>query len=138
MAIVDASVAVKWVVNEPLSDLAIQLLQNNVLKAPELIEVEVRNALWARVRRNLDTAEEARQAEQEFSRIGIGVLPLGILVGRAFDLSFELDHPLYDCVYLAAAIEFSEPLITADQRFFELIDRSAYKGIALPLSAAKS
>lgn len=43
--IVDASVAIKWVVTEPGSDLAAGLLDGRPLHAPTLMRIEAANAL---------------------------------------------------------------------------------------------
>ena len=46
--VVDASVAIKWLVDEPLSERAAKLLKDDLpLAAPELIYAEAANALWA-------------------------------------------------------------------------------------------
>ena len=39
------------------------------------------------------------------------------LVPAASRLAADLGHPIYDCFYLALAIQEKAPLITADQRF---------------------
>ena len=59
MIIVDASVAVKWVVSEAGSEAAVALLREP-LGAPSLWLSEASNALWAKVmRRELRTLDEA-------------------------------------------------------------------------------
>ena len=59
--VVDASVAVKWLVPEIHTQEAEQLLDpTHVLLAPDLLYAEVGNALWKRVRRRELRAEEAR------------------------------------------------------------------------------
>ena len=57
--VVDASVVVKWLVAEELSDQAASLLdRESTLVAPELVFAEASNALWAMCRRgNIDAAE---------------------------------------------------------------------------------
>ena len=50
--VVDASVAVKWLVTEKFSDEAARLLKDgSTLVAPELVFAEAANALWALRRR---------------------------------------------------------------------------------------
>ena len=50
--VVDASVAVKWLVTEAFSDQAIRLLDRELtLVAPELLFAKAANALWAMCRR---------------------------------------------------------------------------------------
>ena len=61
--VVDASVAVKWLVDEPQSDKAANLLEDGLLlAAPELIYVEVANALWAIARRGNIGVGDLREA----------------------------------------------------------------------------
>jgi predicted nucleic acid-binding protein len=38
------------------------------------------------------------------------------LLDSALRLSFELNHPVYDCVYIALALWRNIPLVTADKR----------------------
>ena len=39
-----------------------------------------------------------------------------ILLEPAIEISFDLRHPVYDCVYLALALQRQVPLVTADER----------------------
>jgi len=58
--VVDASVAVKWILPESGSSAAAALRKlNDDLSAPSLIAVEVGNALWKAVRRGGVTRSEA-------------------------------------------------------------------------------
>ncbi|WP_349369413.1 type II toxin-antitoxin system VapC family toxin [Salinarimonas sp.] len=115
--VVDASVAVKWLLPEPDSPMAETLLSGGVrLMAPDLVLVEVANALWRkrRVAQVTDAAAAAMQEDlpQFFARLH----PVGSLMTRALAISFALDHPVYDCVYLALAEREGCPLVTADKR----------------------
>ena len=38
---------------------------------------------------------------------------------EAYLLALEVNHPVYDCVYLAFAIDLELPLLTADRRLVE-------------------
>jgi predicted nucleic acid-binding protein len=119
--IVDASVAIKWVVTEPHSELASGLLGED-LAAPDLWLIEVTNALWARQARGLMTPDEARSGLRELLLAPMRSLPMAGLVPLAFDLAAALRHPAYDCCYLAAAQVYGCTLITADAR---LVRRAA-------------
>jgi len=39
------------------------------------------------------------------------------LLTPAFALALEFNHPIYDCIYLAAALATGRTLVTADTRF---------------------
>ncbi len=126
--VVDASVAVKWLVREPLSHQASLLLAREVsLLAPDLLFAEAANALWAmRQRGDLedDQFEEAVQT--------LGTAPVLVpstllqLVPAASRLAADLGHPIYDCFYLALAIQEKAPLVTADRRFSDRVRHHPY------------
>jgi predicted nucleic acid-binding protein len=56
--VVDASVALKWVIEEPGSDAAVALRSESLI-APDLWLAEAANALWRRTRLGDLTPEEA-------------------------------------------------------------------------------
>ena len=121
--IVDASVAVKWIVAEPLRDEALELVRQNDVVVPDLLPVEVRNALVNRVRRRLATVEEARRAASAFRAVPLIVEPSADRLDEAFDLALAFEHPIYDCIYLALAVIRQLTLVTADRRMFDLAQR---------------
>ena len=117
---VDASIVVKWLVDEPMSEESRLLLSRHIhLLAPELVLVELANTIWKKVR-----LKEIRDA-QPFLRELAGLSDIitlhqdAELVERAVRITLEMDHPIYDCLYLACAEATDSDLITADQRFAE-------------------
>ena len=130
MIIVDASVAVKWVVSESGSGEAAALLDRGRLGAPTLWLSEASNALWAKVMRRQLTADEARRQAADFAEAPVVPIALPGLLPVAMRLALELKHPIHDCFYLSAAMQKDTYVITADRRLFEkatgepaLIDR---------------
>lgn len=119
--IVDASVVVKWFVAEPLHEEArALLLLDTELLAPDLVAVEVANALWLKVGRDEIEAASARRVIAAVAGGGEPELrPSTPLVPRAFDLARQLDHPAYDCVYLALSEQLDLPVVTADTRLVD-------------------
>jgi predicted nucleic acid-binding protein len=115
--IVDASIAFKWLVTEADSEAAVSLLRNHNLAAPDIILAECRNAALTHVRRSLMSIEQARQAERDLEALQLPILPSIRFLTHAFTLALELGHPIYDCIYLAAAIASDRILVTADERF---------------------
>lgn len=116
--VVDASVALKWVLDEAGSVAASELLDGRELFAPPLLAIEVANALWVVARRGQITGAEAEDALDLILRAPFQPLPSGLrLPIRALELARLLDHPVYDCVYLALAVALERPVITADRRF---------------------
>jgi predicted nucleic acid-binding protein len=116
--IVDASVAVKWVVDEPDADAAVELLERP-LAAPALWLAEVANALWRKRRRgDLDEAE-VRDACRAILRAPVSTIDLDVLSLAATALALRLGHPVYDCFCLAAAELHDSHVVTADRRLLQ-------------------
>lgn len=115
--VIDASVAFKLIVEEADSEAAIAWLARAELTGPALLHAEVANALWKRVRRDeLVANEEMDDRLADLSRY-IRTIDETPHMARALRLAVELDHPVYDCVYLAVAEAHDEELLTADGNF---------------------
>ena len=115
---VDAGVVVKWFVTEPSSEDARRLLSHRIdLHTPDILLAEVANTLWKKVR--LREIADPRPYWDELANLpGIVTLRPGEeLVASAAQLAMALDHPVYDCLYLACAEAESAVLVTADRQF---------------------
>ena len=126
--VVDASVVVKWLVAEELSDEAASLLQReSTLVAPELVFAEVTNALWAMCRRGDIGAADFDDAVNALRTAPVAVPhPMRRLAAAAARLALDLDHPVYDCFYLALAVLEQYRVVTADRRFLDKVRRHPY------------
>jgi predicted nucleic acid-binding protein len=116
MVIIDASVAVKWVIDEPDGDKAEKLLRER-LAAPALWLAEAASALWSKCRRQDISEQEVRGARVTLKRAPVDQISLDLLLPAAVDYALTLQHPVYDCFYLAAAHIHDTLLVTADLRF---------------------
>ena len=114
--VIDASVAIKWVVDEVDSDAALAVMGGGSLASPDLLIAECANILWKKVRRGELTADEAITAARILQQGDIDILPTRHLMDRATRLAIDLDHAAYDCMYLALAMERECPMVTADDR----------------------
>lgn len=137
MLVVDTSIAVKWVVPETAAglesdtDLALSLIPKGLL-APDFLVVEFGNALWKKVRVGEVSSTQALQAIQILPEI-VTLVPGRTFVERALEIGLELNHPVYDCLFLACAEGNDVRLITADRRFANVCAQSRYAGIVSPL-----
>ena len=113
--VVDASVAIKWVIEEEGTAEALAL-RRRPLTAPDLIMSECANILWKKVRRNELSAEEATFAGRLLANADIDLVPTRPLVDAAIEIAVLLDHPAYDCMYLALAEQNDVKFVTADSR----------------------
>jgi predicted nucleic acid-binding protein len=122
--VVDASVAVKWLVPERLSAAAERILAMEVeLLAPDLLPIEAANALWKKTVRRELSARDADRALALLLRGPILLQPSGPLLPRALSLARRFRHPVYDCVYLALAERERASLVTADARLRQAAER---------------
>ena len=113
--VIDASVALKWVIDEPGSEKA-DILLNAAMIAPDLFQAEIGHVLTRHVRRTRLSAEQARSGFSEImSRVAL--LPMRALGEVALEISLALRHSMHDCYYLAAAEASGRPLVTADAVF---------------------
>ena len=126
--VVDASVAVKWILPESGSSAAAALRELNAdLSAPSLIAVEVGNALWKAVRRGSVTRSEALEGFEAALISLQSLIPIEELRVRALTLAIELRHPIYDCFYLALAQRENALLVTADEAMFTAAGKAKIK-----------
>jgi predicted nucleic acid-binding protein len=126
--VVDASVAIKWFVPEPLSDEADRLLGGgDALFAPDLLLLQFGNTIWKKVRLGEFARDDGDAALAALRNGPVGLVATAPLVERALHLAHEIEHPLYDCVYLAAAEAVTATVATADRRFFERCSQSTVR-----------
>ncbi len=115
--VIDASVAVKWVLREAGSDAADGLLDHDGLIAPVIWLAEAANALWRRARIGEITADEASERLHELQNAPVASVAIEPHLDRALRLANEIGHPIYDCLYLALALHQDTHVVTADRRF---------------------
>ena len=118
--VIDASVAVKWVVPEPDSDRAEALL-DHALGAPDLLFAECANVLWKKVRRGELSKDEADIAAQTLEQADIAIASTRGHLASAMAIAVELDHPAYAAVYLSVAQAAELRLVTADDRLIRKV-----------------
>lgn len=127
--VVDSSVAIKWLVDEPHSDRAAERLRawagaGLQLLAPDLIAAEVANALYKRVRRGDLTHDDAQALLAQLLDLGIELAPLSVLTPDALRLAHRFGSAAcYDAHFLALAAREGCELWTADERLWNGVRR---------------
>lgn len=126
VVVIDASLAVKWLVEEPDSDRAI-LLANSwtqagvELTAPFLMPIEVANALYKKTQYQELSIADAGLLLDRLMETGIELRYPESLDTRALELAALLgQRAVYDSYYLALAEILDCDLWTADQRFQQI------------------
>jgi predicted nucleic acid-binding protein len=139
--VVDASVAIKWFVEEPLRPQARKLLADrHEFVEPDLLISEVANIAWKKTVRGEIQADQARSIVRN-----IGLPPFvstfveaTTLRERALALALQWKHPVYDCFYAACAEVISAPLLSADEKFLRLVKASGSPIRTVPLAQART
>jgi predicted nucleic acid-binding protein len=126
--VVDANVAVSWTVELPYTSLAKTLLgSSGSLIAPDFIVVEVANAFHVLNKSGVANRERLKDGLDLLPRWFSELCPASQLRSRAFELATELNHPAYDCFYLALALLRDVKLVTSDAHFLRKVVASGYQ-----------
>jgi len=123
-SVVDASVAAKWFLpakQEPLVDEALLLL--NAYSAgqiqfvvPDLFWAEFGNILWKAVRQGRCSKRAGETAIASLKQRNLPTVSSSALLDLAFRIATAFDRTVYDCLYIALAVESNSQFITADER----------------------
>lgn len=126
--ILDASIVVKLAVDEPGRDALVTVLaaRDDAIVVPDLMFVELANALWRKCVAGEVTAEQARDAMQHSVQTFRDVVPARGLASQALKIALQVKHPAYDCFYLACALAEAGQVLTADARFAAAAARGGY------------
>lgn len=126
---VDASVAVKWMVpslREALREDAMRLAElrsSGQLEfiVPDLFWIELGSVLWKAVRSKRIPSVEFDLALKLLETSDIPSFPSRQLLPSAMLIAAEFDRSVYECLYIALAKHFSCQLITADEKLVNAV-----------------
>lgn len=122
--VLDASAALSLITQDPAaSDLARQVEQMALVLAPELMLTEVANALWKLQRAGSLDGIDPQLLLADARDLVDQIEPDRNLQVEALALACHLNHPVYDCLYLALARREAATLLTTDQRLLALAAR---------------
>jgi len=122
--VVDASVAIKWIITEEDSPRALSLRPRYSIIAPQLIYAECTNIIWKKARRGEILSSMVGEYADVVADLDINTASLRGLTTQASRLSQIHDHPTYDCFYLALALTEGCLMVTADQSFYRKLWQS--------------
>ena len=129
---VDTSVAVKWFVAEEDQDKAERLIGQPLI-APELLLAETANVAWKKWRKKEIGLDQA-MAGQHMVTSFVETMPSAAFAPRALEIAIELDHPVYDCIFLAFCESQGITLVTADKRLVTRCFGTRYADLLEPLA----
>jgi predicted nucleic acid-binding protein len=133
-AVVDASVAAKWVIEEDRSDKAVLLLEYEQLHAPDHWLAEAVNVVWSKVYKGDLDASDAEERMAVLSRSPVIVTAISTLMPAAFAISVDHSITVYDALYVALACKRRMPFITDDQNLIRRLSGTQLSSHVIPLS----
>jgi predicted nucleic acid-binding protein len=128
LIVVDASVAVRWLVQLPGHGEARALFgHQNRLLAPEFLPAEVGSALTKLVRAKALTRKEGLEAFDDFFRAPVRLSPVQQDSRQAMAMALRFGQSCYDCLYLALAEREGGTFATADGRFWKAMRGTTFE-----------
>lgn len=133
--VVDSSVGMKWFTPEPLSAQAVGLQTCGIpLHAPDFLDVELAAITWKKIRRDGLPRTDADLIISQLPSLPLTRHPTGPLVAPAFDLADRTGRTVYDCIYLALAVQLDGVMVTADERLANALAGTPWAGRVVKLS----
>lgn len=126
--VMDASVALKWVLPEAMSDNARRLrddFQNRIheLLAPDVFPVELAHALTRAERKKIIPVGYAKGFLADIMQTPPALRSYLPLLSKATDISSRTRQGVYDCLYVALADREQCGLLTADERLVSTLQK---------------
>jgi predicted nucleic acid-binding protein len=110
--VVDTSVLIAVIANEPEKPLLVQSTIGAHLVAPASVHWEIGNAFSAMLKRNRITLDEAQQAVSAYHAIPLRLLDIDL--AHALTIAAQLNLYAYDAYLLSCAIQQKAALLTLD------------------------
>ena len=117
--VIDASVAVKWLVPEIHAERSMRLLkENHGLMAPDLVFAEIGNVLLKKSRMGEIETEAALEMLTDFKGIPLQIYKTDALLEFAWDIAGTYNRSFYDSLYIALSMKTACRMVTADLKLF--------------------
>ena len=122
--VVDASVAVKWFLpaeDETLIPQALDLLARHTKSelrfvVPGIFWAEMGNIFWKAVRVRRCPRQYADESVASLQEKNLTTVASRELMSDALAIAITFDRTVYDSLYVALALSYNVPLVTADER----------------------
>lgn len=127
--VLDASVAIKWAIpsaREPLTDQSLRLLRRYVdseieFIVPDVFWAELGNVLWKGTRQRRWRQDETEAVATDMRARNFATVSSITLLPEALRIAFAYDRAVYDCLYVALAVQSKTDLITADEHLADAL-----------------
>jgi predicted nucleic acid-binding protein len=125
--IIDANLATYWFVDTPFTAAAIKFRRKSPLFAPNFVRVEVASALLRYHKAGILEVSQMNINLEKLDGLISAYYDDNSLIPTATEISAANNHPVYDCLYLALALQQNDILITADKRLASLATKLSIK-----------
>ncbi|GHU08723.1 twitching motility protein PilT [Spirochaetia bacterium] len=110
--LIDASVIIAFIIDEPEKEIAIKLTKDAMLLAPEMIPYEIGNALTRVYKRHILDEPGIIRAYNTYKEIPLKLIEVDI--ENALKIACKYTIYAYDAYYLETAKRLNIPLLTFD------------------------
>ena len=125
--VIDAGVVVKLFFQEEHSAACERAVKSaRRLLAPDLVWIESASVVRKRVRSSEIRAEDASGIMADMLRVPIDTYPSWSLIRPALQIAIETERTVYDCLYIALAIQEECLLLTADERLCNALAKTPW------------
>jgi predicted nucleic acid-binding protein len=121
--VVDTSVIIAVIANEPQRDRLVDLTKGADLLAPPSVHWEVGNAMSAMLRRSRITLAQALQAIQIYHQIPIRFVETEL--EDTLTIAAQLDIYAYDAYLIRCALKYDAPLVSLDKSLLQAAQRAS-------------
>ena len=111
--VVDTSVVIAVIANEPVKEALVELTTGADLIAPHSVHWEIGNALSAMLRRERIKVEQAIRAVQIYQQIPIRFV--NVELEETLKIAAALGIYAYDAYLIRCAVKYKSPLISLDR-----------------------
>jgi len=127
MQVVDASVVIKWHVDEIDAEAAETVRRSAASFAvPDLLFLETASVAWKNVRRGLMSTDHAVKIIESIAAGPFVVYSNQALAKDALRIAIARDITPYDASYIALAISIRADYVTADRKLFSKVHGSPF------------
>lgn len=135
--VIDANIAAKWYLPESDSAAAEKLVELDAeFHAPNFLETEFASIFWKHCAAQKSSIDVWRTARVQLRK----VIQNWHLDERLHDSALELAifhrHHVFDCIYLALAVQIDGEVVTADKQFLARFANSSFAGRVISLADA--
>lgn len=121
--VVDSGVAIKWVLEEPDSELAESIYadyENGAIElaAPDLLYAELGNILCKKVTFGGMSESEVEVASAKLLKVVFRIVGANDVFDAAYKIAKKHKRTFYDSLYLASSLHLNCDLVTADERLY--------------------